>query len=103
MVGLGRGWPSGRSRALEKEPIALRRSEARGELTYCETDVRERLGRTRDEEWRTASSCTVRRLHKRETKLGKSLTVAITCHSGELLSAEILAALFSENKAAACA
>ena len=33
IAGLGQGWPSGRSRALEKEPIAPGRSEAQGELT----------------------------------------------------------------------
>jgi len=33
MAGLGRGWPSGRSRALEDKPRALGRSGAQGELT----------------------------------------------------------------------
>jgi len=33
MAGLGRGRPSGRSRALGKELMAPGRSEARGELT----------------------------------------------------------------------
>ena len=32
MAGLGRGWPNGRSRALEKQLMAPGRREARGEL-----------------------------------------------------------------------
>ena len=43
-----------------------------------------------------------RQLRKRETKLGESLMVAKTCHSGELLSTWIAAPFFGLNKAAAC-
>ena len=43
------------------------------------------------------------RLRKSEEKIGKGLTVTKTRRYGGLLSEEILAALFSENKVAACA
>jgi hypothetical protein len=42
------------------------------------------------------------RLRKSEEKIGKGLTVTKTRRSGGLLSTEILAALFGENKAATC-
>jgi len=110
MAGDGRSWPNKRFRARETKLKALERRGARCDLTWGREWDKERPARARDGERRTAAlqgfqrelaahrehenvKGRLRRLRKREAKLGKSLTVAKMRRSGGLTSAWISAAI----------